>query len=162
MMSLHTRGLTCLLMIEHACSRAQIFRELFIASEALQLRSEKSLLLWMAGWAEDASVKQGGRLWAECWMDSRVCEEGNDQFIRAFLLCWKWGWFSKRDFLGTVLQSSLQRWPGSSWMLLPHCAAPSCYILCIPDSCCCCCKTETSTGISGHRICWLNCSFSQA
>lgn len=53
-------------MNEHACGSAQIFRELFIASEALQLRSEKSLLLWRGRWAEKASVKQSGRLWAEC------------------------------------------------------------------------------------------------
>lgn len=65
MMSPHARGWTCLLMIEHACSSVQTFRELFMASEALQLRSEKSLLLWMARWAEKGSVKQGGRLWAE-------------------------------------------------------------------------------------------------
>lgn len=37
-----------------------------MASEALQPRSEKSSLLWVARWAEKASVKQGGRPWVEC------------------------------------------------------------------------------------------------
>lgn len=159
MMSPHTRGLTCLLMIEHACSSAQTFIELFIASEALQLRSEKSLLLWLARWAEKPSVKQDGRQTGG-WMlnGQQRLWGGNYHFIQSFPSVLEVRMIQQMGLLGNsapeVTWQELDASPSlcSSLVLHPLCSW----------SCCCCCQTEASTGISGHRICWLSCSFSQA